>query len=146
MTVEELIFELKKFPKKMEVVDYTGDTFDKLHYKRVYDSVYPHEEIEHLAVCIDFENNYRDLDISELKDIIKCQIYEYPTMYSGKYKEMIDRILNFDTIRDSEKVNTKWQYWGENKLNKPVFKLVGYEYKLSPSEIYRDYINNGNIQ
>lgn len=140
MTVEELINELKKFPKKMEVVDYDGDSFDELHYKRVYDSTYPHEEIEHLALCLDFENNYIPFNVEELKDIIKCQIYDYPTMYTGKYKDMVDRILNFDKIRDKEKVNVKWQYWGENKLNKPIFKLVAFEYKISPEEMYEQYI------
>ena len=127
MTVRELIEELKKYNPDMEVVDYDGSAFDELHYKRVYDSQYPHKEIEHIAVCLDFENNYIPIDIGELKDILQCQMYDYPHMYDGSI--MIKEILEIPKEDDKIVPYTKWKYYGRNELDKPVFKLESWFYK-----------------
>lgn len=128
MTVQELICELSKFPATMEVVDYTGDAFDELHYKRVYDSQYPHKEVEHLAVCIDFACNYIPLNFGELKDILKCQIYDYPEMYQGDDKVIVDTILNYPQSKDNETITLepKWEYYCQNEYDKAVYKFKGF--------------------
>lgn len=124
MTVKELIEELHKYPSEMEIVDSIGDSFDELHYKRVYDSFYPYEEIEHIALCLDFKDSYHLMDLGELKDIIKCQMYDYPDMYNGD--DWIERLLNNSKEFDEDLVKTGWEYWGKNKLDKPIFKLISY--------------------
>lgn len=121
MNVEQLIKELQNFPKEMEVVDSSGDTFNILRYKRIYDSQYPHSEIEHLALCLDYDTTYRRMDIDELKDIIKCQMYDYPDMY--KNYEVTEKLFEVPKKDDCLMVYTEWDYAGENERNKPIFRL-----------------------
>ena len=121
MTVEELIKELKNFPPKMEVVDSDGDLINFLRYKRIYDSQYPYKEIEHLSLCLDCDKSLRRMKIEELKDIIKCQQYDYPDMYVND--KNIESLLELDKSNDVLMVYTEWEYAGVNERNKPIFKL-----------------------
>lgn len=121
MTVGDLIRGLQRFPKEMEVVDADGYVFNTFRYRRIYDSQYPHKEIEHLALCLDDNQNFRPMNIDELKDIIKCQMYDYPDMYKD-YKlteDLLKSPKNLDTVQ----VYTEWEYAGENERNKPIFRL-----------------------
>lgn len=120
MNVGELIEGLERFPREMEVVDSSGDTFDMFRYRRIYDSQYPHPEIEHLALCLDdTSNRVKKMDVEELKNIIKCQMYDYPDMYMND--GMIESLLSYEN--DSAEVYTEWEYAGENSVGKPIFRL-----------------------
>lgn len=134
MNVGELIKGLEKFPKEMEVVDSSGDTFDMFRYRRIYDSQCPHPEIEHLALCLDNSSNrVKKMDVKELKDIIKCQMYDYPDMYRGD--EMIESLFSYED--DSTDVYTEWDYAGENSMEKPIFRLRFWELTImkKPEEL-----------
>lgn len=53
MTVEELINELSKFPKEMEVVDYALDPILSVHIKTWVDNNYPYDRPDKDYVCLD---------------------------------------------------------------------------------------------
>ncbi len=136
MTVRELIEKLKTFNQDMDVVDCDGYTFESVRFKTVIDSQYPHEELSHIAICVDIEEN-SGYKLWELKHKLHEDIYDYPKMYdlNGQDKWVKD-ILNYDEKYDNFQIYTDWNIYCIRNDGKTIYRLIDFAF-FEPEKIVK---------